>query len=539
VTEAAARAGAPHADARSGGPSVGGPAWWAARPWAPAALAALLVLIIAIASVTPDPIGVFWDDGVYLLSAQALAAGDGYRYTYLPGAPPAIHYPPVFPLLLAAVLKVTPEFPSNVAVLKLLNPVFLALGVFGAVQLARRRLGAPAGPAAVAVAICALIAPVLVLSNVLLSETLFFALLVGALWIVDTLVDRGGVRAAVYAGLAIALLALVRTVGGLLLPAAVVALWMRDRRREAALIAAVSLVALAPWQLWVFYEARGFPDELRGSYGPYLEWVVAGYRQDLSLAWDVVARNARDLWQAFGVTFATRAPRPVQWGAAAFVLAGLAAGVIALLRRGSALGGFLVLYGVVVLLWPYNPERFVWGVWPLAAVVLIEAARWSGATLSDRWPHGQRLMTALLLVLMAGHAAYAARGLANGWAGAPQRTMTQRLWPLVEWTARNTATRDVVASDGHVMIALYTGRTAIPVSALTPAEHVRDKPLPQFARELGALAARYRPGVLVLSRGTRELDALPLWMAAPGAPAVTALAPVPGGGAAFALRERR
>ena len=173
-----------------------------------AALAALVVLLCAIISITPDPIGVFWDDGVYLLTAQALASGEGYRYAYLPGTPPAIHYPPGFPLLLAALLKVTPAFPANVAVLKLVNPLCLALGVFGAVRLGARTMGLGDVPAALAVGICALIAPVLVLTNVLLSESLFFAMLVGALLLVDKATSRGGLRAAGLSGVAIAALAL-------------------------------------------------------------------------------------------------------------------------------------------------------------------------------------------------------------------------------------------------------------------------------------------------------------------------------------------
>ncbi|MBI2406869.1 MAG: hypothetical protein HYV19_01020 [Gemmatimonadetes bacterium] len=174
------------------------------RPaWLGAAVAAGVVLACAIASITPDPIGVFGDDGVYLLTAKALAAGDGYRYLHLPGAPPAIHFPPIFPLLLALLLKLTPAFPANVAVLKLLNPVCLAIGVFGLVRFAERRLDRPRGPAAVAVVVCAVAAPVLVLANVRLSETLFLAVFVG----------------------------------GVLLPVAALVLWARQRRREAIVLA--------------------------------------------------------------------------------------------------------------------------------------------------------------------------------------------------------------------------------------------------------------------------------------------------------------
>ncbi|MHB1311146.1 MAG: ArnT family glycosyltransferase [Gemmatimonadaceae bacterium] len=514
----------------------------AGTPLAPrtiAAIAALVVLVGAIASITPDPIGVFWDDGVYLLTAKALAAGEGYRYAYLPGAPPAIHYPPGFPLLLAALLKFTPVFPANVAVLKLLNPLCLALGVYGAARLGARALKLGAGTAAIAVAICALIAPVMVLTNVLLSESLFFALLTWTLIAAEDAVTRGGTRRALTAGALCALLTLVRTVGGVMIPASVVALWWRGRRREAVLLLAAAVVLLAPWQLWVWAAARGFPDELRGSYGPYLEWVVNGYRREPGLALEVLAKNAGDLWRAFGIVFAPRLPHVVQAGTAGLLLVALGAGLVALARRAPVLLLFLLAYGAIVLLWPYNPERFVWAVWPLTGLVLVAAARDAGAWLAPRWPAAPRLVIIGVALLLTGHAAYAARGLAEGWAGAPQRAMTARLWPLVQWSVTHAGPNDIVASDAHVMIALYTGRTTMPVSVLTPAEHVREKPVAQFADELSALDARYRPTLLVLSPGTAETEAVPVFARRDGAPVIVTLPLVPGGGAAFALRRPR
>ncbi len=512
---------------------------WRRPPWLAAALATVVVLACAMTSITPDPIGVFWDDGVYLLTAKALAAGDGYRYTYLPGAPPAIHYPPLFPLLLAAVLKVTPPFPDNVAVLKLLNPLLLAMGVFGTVRLAVRNLGLAPVPVAITVAISAVIAPVLVVANVLFSESLFFAALVGAIALVDAAIARGGVGRAAIAGLAVAALALVRTIGGVLLPAAFLQLWGRRRRREAFALAIVTVVLLAPWQWWVWQSSRGFPDELRGFYGPYLEWVIGGYLREPALAVQVLARNAGDLWRAFGVLFAPRLPRALQWVAAAMALASLGAGLVTLLRRASVTAAFVLLYGVVVLFWPYNPERFIWAVWPLLALLLLAAARDVGAALAHRWPPATRAATLTFALLLAGQAVYASRGLAGGWAGAPQAAMTRRIWPLVTWTAAHTSPDDIVASDAHVMVALYAGRKTIPVSMLTPTEHVRDKPLTAQARELGALTGRFHPKVLVLSDGLPQLDAIPLWAAQDGAPVIHALPAIAGGGAAFALRERQ
>jgi 4-amino-4-deoxy-L-arabinose transferase-like glycosyltransferase len=515
----------------------------AARPRTPlaprtiAAIAALVVLVVAIASITPDPIGIFWDDGVYLLTAKALAAGEGYRYAYLPGAPPAIHYPPGFPLLLAALIRLTPAFPANVALLKLLNPLFLALGTYGTARLGARMLRLGEVPVAIAVAICALIAPVLVLTNVLLSESMFFALLTWTLLGTEQAVSEGGTRSALVAGARCALLALVRTVGGVMIPASALALWWRGRRREALLLLAASALLLAPWQVWVWAAAHGFPDELRGSYGPYLEWVVNGYRRDPSLLPAVIAKNAADLWRAFGIVFAPRLPHAVQMGAAFALLAAFGAGLASLARRAPTLLLFLLAYGAIVLAWPYNPERFFWAIWPVAGLVLVAAAHDAGGWLAPRWPAAPRLVVVGVALLLAGEASYAARGLAGGWAGAPQHAMTERLWPLVQWSVTHAGERDVVASDAHVIIALYTGHTTIPVSVLTPAEHVREKPVAQFADELSALDARFRPTLLVLSADATEISAVPAFARRDGAPFIVSLPPVPGGGAAFALRR--
>lgn len=61
------------------------------------------------------PIGVVKDDVHYLIFARAHAFGDGCRYTNLPGAPAAAHFPPGFPLLLAPLWWVVPRLPANMA----------------------------------------------------------------------------------------------------------------------------------------------------------------------------------------------------------------------------------------------------------------------------------------------------------------------------------------------------------------------------------------------------------------------------------------
>ncbi|MCC6389370.1 MAG: hypothetical protein IT167_02110, partial [Bryobacterales bacterium] len=76
-----------------------------------------------------DHLGYFHDDGMYWVSAKALATGQGYRIISYPDAPFQTKYPPVLPLLLAGVWKLFPAFPENMpwamAAVALMLPAFL------------------------------------------------------------------------------------------------------------------------------------------------------------------------------------------------------------------------------------------------------------------------------------------------------------------------------------------------------------------------------------------------------------------------------
>ncbi|MBC7897587.1 MAG: hypothetical protein H7066_19360, partial [Cytophagaceae bacterium] len=50
-------------------------------------LAATCVML----AIGPWPVGVFQDDGIYVVLAKSLATGEGYRFLQMPGAPNATH----------------------------------------------------------------------------------------------------------------------------------------------------------------------------------------------------------------------------------------------------------------------------------------------------------------------------------------------------------------------------------------------------------------------------------------------------------------
>lgn len=463
-------------------------------------LAGVVVLLVAVANITPHLIGVFFDDGIYALQAKALATGQGFVYPQLPGTPPAIHYPPAFPLLLALVWKLAPPFPESTMWLKMVNPLLLGLAAVLITRLTMRVLGWSAVASAALVVLGCANVPTLVLTSVLLSEPLFLAVLAPALLAAGALVERGGPRWAIIAGLAAGIVVLTRTVGGVILPAVLIVLALERRWREAATYAAVAFLVILPWQLFVWRHAPGFPDELRGSYGPYLEWVIGGYRDGgLALVWAVFTKNVADAWSFLGIFFSPLVAwlRPI---AAALVIVAAFVGVLLGLaertRRVFALT--LGAYLCVVFLWPYQIERFLWGAWPF---LLVLAA--SGFDAVYRAVQPRRALAlgvmAVGVVLAVGHAAYGARGLSRGWAASASQRMVDRMLPVVEMAIAEPRLRgQLIASDVAPMLALYTGERVISLDILEVRDHLAEKSIPERAAIVARLDRAFEPDAYVL-----------------------------------------
>ena len=63
--------------------------------------AAGLAVLAGALTLNRNLVGVFYDDGVYAGLGWALGHGLGYVHPNLPGTPAAVHFPPLYPLLLA------------------------------------------------------------------------------------------------------------------------------------------------------------------------------------------------------------------------------------------------------------------------------------------------------------------------------------------------------------------------------------------------------------------------------------------------------
>lgn len=461
----------------------------------PVAMAAL-VLIVAVLTVTPWPVGAFQDDAIYTVLAKALATGEGYRMINLPGSPHATHYPPAYPFFLSLLWRLAPSFPANIVVFKFANAAWLALAASGSYLFARTRLGWGVGRASAAAVAGTLAIVVLLVTGVVLSEPMFMALLFPALLLAERASDTGSLRMAVIAGLACGLLALVRTLGAVIVPAACLVLLARRRVAAAGALAASAAVCVVPWQLWLNAWQHEVPSVLMGKYGAYGPWVADGFREGgFAFAWEVAVANAGAIVRFVGYALMPVASLPprILVIAGACVVSGL--GVVVLVRRAPVTAVFLAAYAAVVVAWPFDPDRFVLAVWPLLTLCWL-----AGLESVVRWrPAGPLRVGARVAVLavcvatVAGFGTYNWRGYRHQWWASVQRDAGSRAKPIAEWVAASTTASDVLMTDDDLIVYLYTGRRAMPTSTFVPSERVRPPTDQETEAAARTMLDLYRP----------------------------------------------
>jgi hypothetical protein len=461
------------------------------------ALVAVVVFGVASSIATPYPVGIFHDDGVYLILAKALAVGDGYRYLHLPGAPLATHYPPLYPLLLAVLWKITPQFPRNISLFLLANAALLGWLAMSLDRFGHRRLGWPRWAAVLAALVGTLSLPMLLLSSLVMSEVLFLALVVPLLLASERAIEADQPRLAtdLLLGVGAGAIVLVRAHAIALPMAMVVLLLRRHEWTRAARYACAAIVVLLPWQLWVALHDAALAAPLRGSYGSYLGWFTDGLSQGgLPFVWHTVRTN---LLEAAALVADRVAPWPGGWMRILPLIVSLALvgwGAVRLRRRAPVTLVFIALYLAAVLVWPYAPWRFVWAIWPLLVLLLMEGCFGIAGWRPDLPAFARLGVSIAAIALVAIGIARAELGTfrTRAWQ-APVRDASRQIGPLIRWVADETSPNDVLVADDEPLVYLMTGRRALPPAQFTALEYVGAGPrgLDAGRNTLRALIDRY------------------------------------------------
>ena len=414
--------------------------------------AAAATLAVGILALNQALVGVFYDDGLYAGLATAVGTGHGYVHPNLPGMPAGVHFPPFYPVVLAPLFGVL-SAPAAAMAAKILNAVLAAatagLIAWHALRLellgpGLRRWVAPGIVTAAAVAI-----PVLATQTVLFAEPLFGLLLALAIVMTDAI---PGTRTLWVAGAIAALALLTRSIGIAVVAGAVCFLLARrvpPRSWGALLIP--PLGAAVAWGIWVAIHA--------GKIDPALALVYGTYGAPLREAgFSAVSGNVRDLSRplellAFGWL-------GIRWLYVLLATVALGVGLygLYLVTRRSAIGSSLIFYVLILAVWPYPPDRFIWVVLPWLGLTWAAGA----AELWRRFPRVRLPLALLAAVVVAGFLRYEVQGFSGRWWETQAKAISSNfaeLLPVVE----NLPDSAVLATDDEALVWLYTRRRSVPL----------------------------------------------------------------------------
>lgn len=346
------------------------------RVWLLATGLLLLHLTLAALLFDPKPF-VGGDNAGYMILAEALESGRGYRDIHLPGGPLHAQYPPVYPAMLA----VLGLLGAGLLSFKLFSTLCIAGSILLAFRLARGRIGEDG---ALAVLTPLALSPALLdYSHWVLSEAPFLLLTLGALWFSWRWEAEGreGKWLLLVATLA-PLAYLTRAAGLPLLLAVLLALAWRRRWKATGAAAGATFGVVGLWWLWgrvaAAESAREYSENFLylDPYRPELGYIGPG---------DLMVRVVNNL-RLYSVevlpgTLAGDAPFGPGLGAllVSLVLVVLAlAGWLRSARRVGIMEGFTFFYVGLILLWPqvWTDQRFLLPLLPVLMIYALEGIGW-------------------------------------------------------------------------------------------------------------------------------------------------------------------
>ena len=399
----------------------------------------------------------------------------GYVHPHLPGTPAVIHYPPVYPLLLAPLFAAFSVATAGMLA-KVLNLLLAALAAaLIARHAVRARLLGPAAPVWLApaiVAAAALSIPALTVQSVLFAEPLFAVLLAAAVIVADRDAPAHPIRTAALAGTWAALALLTRTIAiaaGAGLPLFLLVVRRRPLR-EAVIAGLPAALAAIAWGAWTIAHRAGIDPALAINYGSYGEVV----RQS---GLGAFGRSAPDLVRPLGAI--TLGWLPSRWLYYLFGVPALLVGLYGfwLLIRRSSMGFTLTGYLAILALWPFLADRFLWAVLPWLALT------WAAGALAVAG-RDRRLKLPVLILTAAmgtGYLLLEVRGAIGRWYGTEQHGVSANFEELLPGIA-HLPPGSVLATSDEALVWLYTGQVSVPFFVYGYADGVEVHPTPAVQR---------------------------------------------------------
>ncbi len=205
----------------------------------------------------PHIAGFWYDDGIYLLGAKALATGHGYHLLSEPGAPGIVKYPPLLSMMMVPLWWLNPHFPDNLPAMKILNILFGLGGLALAHHLARRYFKLSAGAGLLLLLLIGLQSTWVMAVRDILSEPLYLLLTMLLLVLTCRIHERQSppTRGEWLGCMALSVAAFyTRTIGITAVLGVGLWLWRQWGFKMAGRFLSISLSLCALWLAWTFQQ---------------------------------------------------------------------------------------------------------------------------------------------------------------------------------------------------------------------------------------------------------------------------------------------
>ncbi len=412
------------------------------------------------------------DNAVYVILAESIVQGKGYKNIYMPEEPPHTLYPPGFALLLAPFVLV---FGTNLIVLKLL----IVLTGIGALYFMFKLSELIFGAQAKIIVLFFLTIPIFIIYNHwLLSEMPFLFFSLGSLFFCLRSEKSkefiwGAILFAIYAFF-------IRTAGISLIIGLALYLLVKRQFRFFAVFVIIFLIFFIPWQI------RQASVSTEGS---YLEQLLAKNPYQLELGRANLSELAKRIWENFLFYSFTVLPMtllPIIKASFLLTVFGfifLALSLVGFLKRIAKFTVLEIYYTpalIVLLIWPnvWSSDRFFLPVLPIFLFYVYEAIFWLSEKIRSRY--SAVVLTGIMVILNA----YSIFGMAresvvnntkylkgNIYAG--YTLDWQRYFELIGWIRSNTPQTSIIMARKPEFVYLLSKRKSFVYPFTTNAEDVK------------------------------------------------------------------
>ena len=433
---------------------------------------AFVVLVVGIWQMIVGVCGTFHDDAIYVSTAKAIAQGQGYRLINLPNAPVQTKYPFLYPAILAVIWRLFPSFPDNLLAMQGLSLLAGSMTIAFA-YLYLVRFGYCSRSCALASCLFCTFAPYFIyFSTQTLSEIPFAVLFILSGWILERHLKEPFEKRSsqLLLGIFLATPFLCRTIGGIVVPVALIILLFN--RRPIIWVTVGSLAGTLPWILWVLIHVGGTSQDASAIY--YTDYLAWWSSHGLASITRVICLNLLMILASgveVGLAGFSKALSVLSLGPKLTIklLPGLLILIVMYsdLRRARVLPCMMAGYLLVVCMWPWPPYRFTLPIMPFFLAYMLRGMSRILRSFSSLPAYrgivllvvGGLMVSNLALLNRYSQIKHLTHFPSNGIAGSQVSWSSYK--KVFTWIAEHTEPDDVIASGFDTMIYLYTGRKAI------------------------------------------------------------------------------